>query len=67
MQESSNEKLYKKSSIGIVNTRIPKFSESLYQTGGDTESNNPVKTPLTNKKGPKEIRIKLIKKTENHG
>ena len=53
MQENSNEKLYKKSSIGIVNRRIPKFSESLYQTGGETESNKPVKTPLTNKKGPK--------------
>ena len=45
----------------IVIKRIPRFSESLYQTGGDTESssNKPVKTPLTNKKGPKEIRIKL--------
>ena len=53
--------------MGIVIKRIPRFSESLYQTGGDTESNNPVKTPLTNKKGPKEIRIKLYKKTVNHG
>jgi len=44
---------YEKSSMGIVNIRVPKFSASLYHTIG-LLVNIPVRNPLTKIKGSKE-------------